>query len=413
MKSLGIDWGHKEHVVALLEEDGSWSWCERIPAYEVTRLLTRLDQEGGAQKVAIGIEAAAPLLPETLVARGYRVVEVTPDRAQKMRALHFPGGSKDDLRDAKCAALMLEHEKLGLRGRHVPGPRAAELQLHTQARSRLVAKRTRAVQQLVGLVRRHHPGLAALDLDFTCGYALALAKAYADPLRARRAKLPKIARLLKKGRARKLDATTVQQRLCDHGFAIPVHAAAACALEVGFLVQEIELLGKQIKAAEKAIATCYESHEDASRLLAIGGMGPQLAPRISARMDASFVRRFSAKQTQILGGTAPYTSVSGKRHGGSIRRRKARDHDFHQAMIQFARCSLPHHEWARNFVRHHTGGRQRDRKSMNMALRALANKWVRILHTMLLRREHYDPERHAADLRRNAVPWAPTAKGAA
>lgn len=411
MKSLGIDWGNDEHVVALLEEDGSWSWCERIPTFSLAPLLARLEEEGGPQGVAIAIEAAAPLLPGTLTARGYTVVEMTPDRTQKMRALHFPGGAKDDLRDAKCAALMIEHHKLGLRGRHVPSARAAELVMRTQTRSRLVAKRTRAVQQIVGLVRRYHPGLAALGLDYTCRYSLALAKAYPDPLLARRARLPKIARLIK--RARLLDPATVQESLRDHGFKIPEHAAAACALEVGFLVEEIEVLSKQIKDAEKAIAACYEGHEDAQMLQAIEGMGPQLAPCISGRMDASFVRRFSAKQTQILAGTAPHTSVSGRRHGGSVRRRKARDLAFHQAMIQFARNSLKYHEWARNFVRHHTGGHLRNRKRMNMALRALAHKWVRILHTMLLRREHYDEERHAANLRRNAVPWAPVAKEAA
>jgi hypothetical protein len=262
-------------------------------------------------------------------------------------------------------------------------------------------------------VRRHHPGLAALDLDYTCGYALALAKAYADPLRARRARLSKIARLLEKGRARKIDAETVHKSLRDHDFAVAEYAAAACAQEVLFLVEEIELLSRQIKAAEKAIATRYRDHQDADLLLAIGGMGAQLAPRVSARMDSTFVRRFSAKQTQILAGTSPRTRISGKRHGGSTRRRKARDLDFHQAMIQFARCSLSQHEWTRNFVRHHTGGHTRDRQRMNMALRALANKWVRVLHTLLLRREHYDEERHAADLRRNRVPWAPATKEAA
>jgi len=413
VKSLGIDWGHKEHAVALLEDDGNWSWCARIAAHDVSALLVRLSQEGGPAVVAVAIEAGAPLLPETLTAHGYSVTEVTPDRAQKMRALHFPGGSKDDLRDAKCAALMIEHHRLGLRGRHVPGPRANELQLLTQTRGRLVAKRTRAIQQLVGQVRRHHPGLAALDLDYSCGYALALAKAYADPLRARRAKRSKIARLLKAGRARKLDAEAVQKCLCDHGFVVPEYAAAACAQEVLFLVEEIELLCKQIKAAEKAIATCYEDHEDAPILRAIGGLGMQLSPRISARLDSTFAHRFSAKQTQILAGTAPHTRVSGKRHGGSVRRRKARDLDFHQAMIQFARCSLSQHEWARSFVRHHTGGHTRDRRRMNMALRALANKWVSILHTLLLRRDPYDEERHAANLRRNGVPWAPAAKEAA
>ena len=89
------------------------------------------------------------------------------------------------------------------------------------------------------------------------------------------------------------------------------------------------------------------------------------------------------------------------------------DHDLHQALVQLARCSLPVSPWARSFVRHHTGAQTRNRKRMNKALRALANKWVRIIHTLLMRGELYDEERHAADLRKHGVPWAPPAKAAA
>ena len=137
------------------------------------------------------------------------------------------------------------------------------------------------------------------------------------------------------------------------------------------------------------------------------------APRINARIDSALVRDFSSTQLQILGGTAPRTCVSGKRKGGHVKRRRACDHDLHQALIQLARCSLATSAWARNFVLHHTGGQMRIRKRMNKALRALANKWVRIIHTLLLRGELYDEERHAADLRKHGVPWAPAAKAAA
>lgn len=411
MKSLGIDWGHREHVTALREEQGEWTWHERVSARDVKGLLARLEQAGGPSAVRIVIEAGAPLLPATLSAHGYEVEEMAPDRAEKMRALHFPGGAKDDPRDAKTLALMGHHRELGLRGRHVPGARPRALQQLTRMRTRLVRTRTRAVQRLVDLVRRAHPGLAALDLDFTCRYALDLVKAYPDPLRARRAQRSRIARLLR--RARELDAETVQRSLRDHGFVIPEHVAAACALEASMLAEQIALLTEQIKRAEKAIKTCYEDHPDAPILRSIGGCGPQLAPCISARVDSSLVRDFSPTQVQVLGGTAPRTRVSGKRSGGQVYRRKACDHDLHQALIQLARCSLAKSQWARSFVVHHTGGQTRNRKRMNKALRALANKWVRIIHTLLLRGELYDEERHAADLRKHGVPWAPAAKDAA
>lgn len=410
MKTLGIDWGHREHCAALLEEDGTWSWCVRISARNPGALLARL---GAASEVVVVIEAGAPLLPETLSAHGYRVEEVPPSRAGKMRELHFPGGAKDDARDAKSLALIVHHKALGLRGRHVPAPRAAEIRSLCRARARVVQARTVAIQQLIDLVRHAHPGLAALDLNFACGYARALVVAYPCPLAARRARRSKIERLLAEGRARRIDAETVLRSLRHHGFQIPEHRAATCALEAPLLAARITLLTQQIKTVEKALATCYADHPDADQMRSIPGAGPQLAPRISARIDSSFVRIFGAKQAQILAGTAPRTRVSGKRHGGAVMRRAARDRDLHQALFQLARCSLAKSRWARAFVLHHTGGRTRDRKRMNRALRTLANKWVRIIHHLLLTGELYDEQRHIDHLRQNHVQWAPAAEAAA
>ncbi len=411
MKTLGIDWGHREHCVALLEESGAWAWCERVSARDIEGLVARLEQAGGPAAVRIAIEAGAPLVPQTLRARGYEVEELAPDRVEKMRALHFPGGAKDDARDAKTVALMAHHRVLGLRGRHVAGPRPEALRLLTRLRTRLVETRTPAVQRLVDLVRRAHPGLAALDLDYTCGYALALVQAYPDPLRARRAQRTKIDRLL--CRARNIDAETVWHSLRDHGFEIPEHMAAACALEAPMLAEQIVLLSEQIQRVEKAIAKSYEGHPDAAILRSIGGCGPQIAPCISERIDSAMVHRFSATQLRILGGTAPRTCVSGKRGPGRVRRRRACDRDLHQTLVQLARCSQATSQWARNFVAHHTGGKTRDRKRMNKALRALANKWVGIIHTLLLRGELYDEELHVAHLRNNRVPWAPAPEAVA
>lgn len=411
MKTLGIDWGHREHSLALLEEDGTWGRCGRVAAHDVTALLVWLEHMGGPAAVRIAIEAGAPLLPQTLRSHGYQVDEIAPDRADKMRALHFPGGAKDDARDAKSLALMAHHRALGLRGRHVPAARAEQLGRLTRTRLRLVEARTAAIQQLVDLVRRSHPGLAALELDYTTRYALALVQAYPDPRRARRAKRSRIARLLR--RVRRLDVETVWRSLREHGFEIPDHVAAQCALEAPMLAEQIALLSAQIQRAEKAIAQAYQDHPDAPILLSIGGCGEQLAPRISARIDSAFVRLFCATQTQILAGTAPRTRVSGKRTGGHVSRRTARDRDLHQALVQLARCSLSSNDWARRFVWHHTGGQLRNRTRVNKALRALANKWVRIIHTLLVRGELYDQQRHAADLRHNGVVWAPPATAAA
>jgi hypothetical protein len=405
MKSLGIDWGHRELCFALLEEDGCFVVTERWDARDVPGLLERLHALGGPTEMIVCIESGAPLLRDTLRAHGYGIEEISPGRAVKLGRLHFPGGAKDDARDARTLALAGLHRALGLTSPPARSAQAEALRGCAAIRTRLVRQRTRVVQQLTDLLRRAHPGFAALDLDLRTRYALRLLAAYPDPRTARRARRSKVSRLL--ARCRTLDADTVLASLRRHGHVIADHAADACALELPLLLAQIELLDGQVRRVERRIGDHSREHPDRAVLQSAPGLGSQLFPRIATRMDSHLARTTGAKPMQILAGTAPRTRVSGKRTGGAVLRRVARDRDLHQALIQMARCSLRSSAWARAFVRHHTGGRMRDQKRLNKALRALANKWVRILHHLLRTGTTYDEQRHCDALRRNGVPWAP------
>lgn len=407
MKSLGIDWGHREICVALLDEEQRFVVTERRSARDVRGLLERLRELGGPTEMSVCIESGAPLLRDTLRAHGYVVDEIAPARAAKLGKLHFPGGAKDDARDARTMALAGLHRALGLKTDRSRSAEADSLRLHAAIRQRLITQRTRALQQLTDLLRRAHPGFAALDLDLRTRYAQRLLAAYPDPRKARRARRVRIERILSRGRCTRTDADTVLHSLREHGQVIADHVAVACALELPLLVAQIELLSAQIRDVEKHILTLSHAHPDRSLLQSAPGLAEQLFPRIAASLDGQVVAVTPARRLQILAGTAPRTRVSGKSTGGRVLRRVARDRDLHQALIQMARCSLQTSAWARSFVKHHTGGRSRDQKRLNKALRALANKWVRILHHMLLTRQPYDEQRHCKNLRRNGVPWAP------
>ena len=404
MKAIGIDWGHSEICVAVVDDVSLRPTCTYLSAHDLGALLDLIRQDDDGQPVRIVIESGKRVLADSLRAHGFDVIEVAPDRADAARKAYFPGGAKDDRRDAQALALAAV-EAPRLLGALVPlPPRRRQLRQLTQARTRVVQCRVRALQQLIDVVRSGHPGLAALDLDYTTHYGLALARAYPHPLRAMRARRCKVERLIR--RARLLDAEQVLACLRDHAHVVCEEVADATALEIEMTVQRIEMLATHIATYDKRIAEVFAAHPDAAIFASVPGIGPALAPRLAARLDADTVRAMSCAKAQSLAGTAPRTRSSGGRYGGAVMRRTACDHDLHQAAIGMARGSLRNCEWARAFVRHHTAGRMRNRRRFNMAIRALANKWIKILHALLLRQQLYDGRVHLQHLRTANVPWA-------
>jgi len=404
VKTIGIDWGHRELCVAVCDTQSMGLSCSYISAHDLPALLELIEREGGADLQLIVMEAGKRMLAESLRARGLPVTEVAPNRADLARKAYFPGGAKDDRRDAKALALAA-HEAPRMLGALVAfTPRRRELRQLTQARQRVVGCRVRAVQQLIDVVRSGHPGLAALELDYTCLYALALAKAYAHPLRAARARRQKVARLIR--RARSLDPQLVLDCFALHGHALDPSCADVVAAEIGMTVERIELLSKQIARYDKRIAQAFAKHPDAQTLASVPGIGATLAPQVAARLDRSSVEQLPCGKAQTLAGTSPRNVSSGKRGGGRDIRRTACDRQLHQAMIAIARNSLKTCAWARAFVHYRSRGRAHDRTRFNMAMRALANKWIKIIYALLIRGDTYDESIHVAHLKRAGVPWA-------
>jgi len=407
MKTLGIDWGHKELCLALADERGHWITTERRPTDAMPQMLKWLRDLGGPDEIVVTIESGAPLITHTLRAHGYDVAEITPLLAGKLAELHSPSGAKDDARDARTLARARAHQQRGLVINRERDERADELRLLSLTRERHVSQRTRLIQQIKSVLHSAHPGLAALGLDLRTDFARRLIAEYADPLKARRARRGKVERLVRPARRKDLPPERVQASLRDHGYEVPECVARVYAGELRALVEQLDMVDDHIRTLEQESARLLQVHPDVEILMSLPGVGTTLAAAIVARVNGAVVIKCDAKRLQILAGTAPRTRVSGKRSGGLVMRRMHRDSHLHQALVQMAKCSVKTCAWARAFVYDHTGGRMRHAKRRNRAYRALANKWVRIIHHLLRTRTTYDDETHCARLRRNAVPWAP------
>ena len=85
--------------------------------------------------------------------------------------------------------------------------------------------------------------------------------------------------------------------------------------------------------------------------------------------------------------------------------RRSCNRHLQNAMFLHASTSRARSQWATAFYKHL---RERGR-SHAAANRAVANKWIKILFTLLQRGELYSEQTHLDHLRNNGVAWCPAA----
>lgn len=403
MKYVGIDWATDVHFVALLAESGEVldEWRVRHDPEAIAGFLERLAREGGPGEVWIAVESGAPLVTDLLLDAGYRVHDLNPKQADRFRDRHTSAGAKDDRRDAVVLADAIRTDAGRLRPFERDSARTEELRLRDRARTRLVTQRTRYANQLRQVLGRYYPALLRLERDMDDAFLLAVLRAYPDPHAASGARAPRLRRLLKEHRVRAVDVPALQSVLRGPAFAIPEHVVAACRDEALDLADQIELLNRQVRTAEARLKGLFERHPDREILKSLPGLGDLLTIRVAAELGDHRARDGDPTSLQAFAGTAPVTRRSGKRGVMSISMRRGCNRVLQAALFHMARCSVRRSVWAAAYLDY-----LRDRGVPHAkAVRALSNKWAKIIAALLATRALYDEGTHVHDLVRNRVPW--------
>src|SRR5262249_25747030 len=122
---------------------------------------------------------------------------------------------------------------------------------------------------------------------------------------------------------------------------------------------------------------------DSPLFMSLPRAGKRLAPRLLAGWGDDRERYASATSVQALAGTSPVAYQSG--NYAKAHRRYACVKPFRNVLYQFAWQSIFQEPWAQAYYQR----KRREGKSHSMAVRALANVWVRIIHAMWLKRGRY------------------------
>jgi hypothetical protein len=142
------------------------------------------------------------------------------------------------------------------------------------------------------------------------------------------------------------------------------------------LVKQLLVVLEEIASYDKAIRPLFLTHPDQELWRSLPGAGKRLAPRRLPEWGDDRSRYADGTSVQTLAGTAPVPLQSG--NYAKAHKRFACVKPLRNALHQFAWQSTLQEEWARDYYQR----KRAEGKTHSMAIRALANVWVRIIYRM-------------------------------
>jgi Transposase/Transposase IS116/IS110/IS902 family len=386
---VGVDWAEAHNDACVMAEDGvelthlriadTLKGVERLHAV----LASHVSEPG---EVVIGIETARGLVPQALVAAGYQVYAVNPFATSRYRDRHTVSRAKSDRGDAKLLADMVRTDRHNHRRFVGDSELAAAVKVLARSHRDLGWARQRHLNQLRNALRDYYPGLLATFSELGSAEALTILAKAPTPAEGRALSLVQIrAALRQAGRERKIDirAKEIQDGLRATQLEAPTLLAKACGRAARSSAAIIAAMTAQIATTEADLVGSFEAHPDAKILRSLPGLGVVLGARVLAEFGDEPTRFADGRARKNYAATSPITRASGIKQAVVVR--KACGSRLRDACTRWAFCSLTASPGARHYY-----DEQRSRgKRHYQALRAVANRWVGILHVCVERRTLY------------------------
>ena len=367
---VGVDWGSQTHQACVIDVAGKLLG-ERAFEHGGQGLSEMADwvvsfAAGAADQVGVAIETPRGPVVESLMERGLAVHAINPKQLDRFRDRLSPAGAKDDRRDARVLASALRTDPHCLRRLEPTDPAIVELREWSRISEELTRERTRQANRMREQLWRYYPQLlAATSDDIAAPWALDLWRRLPTPAAAQRVREATLAKLLQQHRIRRVDATTLRERLRAPVVKVAPGAAEAAAAHVRLLAERLVLINRQLGHARRQLdrlvhqlaeAAPAEDPDapaetapapsplppDAAILRSLPGIGTGvLATLLAEGNDA--LRRRDYDALRCLCGVAPVTRRSGKSLL-VVRRLAAHDRLLNVAcaMLRDGTCFDPH-----------------------------------------------------------------------
>ncbi|WP_372724806.1 IS110 family transposase [Novipirellula sp.] len=403
--SVGIDWADAQHDFHLIAPD-----CEhhsgsfKQDPTEIEKQIEAWRKLCPGAVFAIAIEATKGAIVNALLEfSDVQIYPVNPAALASYRKAFAHGGGKNDPSDARLLAQFIDHYRQQLR----PLRRNDEL---TRQIATLAEDRRRLVDQRADLTNRL---TALLKCYFPAALALKPARSYSEFFLKFLAKYQTLQQTQRAGETR--------LRSFFHGIGIKRKAdgyvklliestpltndpatIATASMHAAAIVEQLQILTKHIKRYDGRLKELVPQHDLFEMADSLPGISTNTQARLIAALGDDRQRFPNAKSLQAASGIAPVTKQSGKQK--HVYARWACTKFMKQTFHELAGLSITQSRWAKAFYEYKKSKHAKEKHAAQIAKRALAYKWQRIIFRLWQTGERYDEERYIARLKATGSP---------
>jgi transposase len=400
---VGIDWADKKHDICLWVpgQDQRERLVIEHRSQAIEAWAEQLRHRFGGAKVAVSLELRRGALVSALLEHDFFVLfPVLPTTVARYRGAFRPSGAKDDPSDAEVILELLTRHRDKLQQLRPERPALRSLRQLVELRRDLVHDRTRLTNRMTDALKAYFPQVLEWFRDKEAAVFADFLERWPTLEAAQRARRETIEAFFREANVRR--AATIERRLDAIRDERPLHhdqaVIAPARLLVEALLPQLRALSASIARFDAEIEKLVEKLPDYQLFASLPGAGPTLAPRLLAAFGEDRDRFPSAAAVQKHAGIAPIIEQSGKKSWTHWR--YACSKFIRQTFVEWAAQTIPRSFWAKAFYDSYRarGGRHQ------AALRALAFKWIRILHRCWLDRTPYDEARYLMTLQKRGAP---------
>ncbi|QDT06531.1 Transposase [Rubripirellula lacrimiformis] len=398
---IGIDWADKKHDYHLIGPDGKSHTGIFLQSPEaIEEMVQKWRKVAGGAPLAIAIEATkGPLINALMQFGNIEIYPINPAAMASYRKAFSHGGSKNDPVDCQLLVQYLSNYIDQLEPLRQDQPLTRQIASLVEERRHLVDRRADLGNELVSVLKMYFPAILALKAAKSyAGFLLALVAKYPTLEATKKAGANKLRRFFNARGLRKHAESRIETLLTSRALSDDETLLQTCSRRAVNLCEQLQLLNKLIKRAEDELKCLIPRHPDH----AIAESFPEAAVVTQARMIMAMGddrSRFpTAESLSACSGIAPVTIQSGRMK--IVRRRWACPKFMKQTFHEYAAQSVKGGGWAKAYY-----DLQISRgKPAQVAFRALAFKWQRVIHRCWLSGQPYCESTYVERLRATGSP---------
>lgn len=398
--TVGIDWADQTHAWHLQHDDSQTAGILAQDAEQIKTWVTQLRKAHPQAHFAVAIETSkGPLISALLQYDDFTIYPINPAALAAYRKAFAHGGGKNDPSDALLLCQYLNHYIDRLRPLQKDQPLTRALAAMAEDRRRLVDQRTAHCNEFKAVLKSYFPEVLQLDAaKIYAGFILTFLLKYPDLASAQKAGANKLRKLFYGIGSKPKAEQRVKLLLNATALTTDQVFVETCSLRVTALVNLIQTYNQQIRIYDAKISAAVTEHEDYAIFNSLPGASDLTHSRMIAAMGDDRSRYPTVESLQAATGIAPLTTQSGKQRFVSAR--WACTKFLKQTFHEFAGLSIKKSRWAAAYYQ-----MQKDKgKTPQMAKRALAYKWQRIIYRCWQDRVPYDEEKYIQRLKKTGSP---------